>query len=203
MEYFKSFLGWETKTAQYTLLIASSFAKSVWSSSVTFNKIAEIFENKFGVIFNEILFPQFDAVITKICYCQFAYRTFGKQFMPRSYRNNRDFGPWKFGKTRGKWLICSIKQDSMLVLHTSKIKYFISDQTMIWILNLYNSVIGWFLSDVRCLWCTGSLGDYTSGLNFSFVNVDDYQYGVRNFIFAELGGFVSQSVFFKTRWCRF
>ena len=200
MDYFQSFLGGATSTVQYKLLIAKSLDESVWSAGgISFNKIAEIFENEFGSIPSELLLPQFDVVLTKMWIISSLLEE-NPKICPAAIENLKNYnkinvdnlakwqsswqGSAACGKTKFNFDFESIQNEIFYFRPDSELDFeFI--QLRDWLI-----FIGCPMSLVYRI-----SRSFYFGFNFSYAVVDDYQYEVRNFIFTELSGFVFDTEF--------
>ena len=196
VDYFQSFLGGDTNTSQYTLTIAK-FDTGAWNGS--FNEITEIFENEYDSVPTEIFMPEFDAVITKMwiissllsdnpSVCSVAIENLNNY----DNINVDNLADWK-NTWEGSAACGRSKFDVDLEVVQNEIFYFRPDSDLDF---EFIQLRDWLIF----IGCPLSLvyrisRSFFFRFNFSYADVDDYQYEVRNFIFAELDGLVFETDF--------
>ena len=196
VDYFQSFLGGEINTVQYILTIAK-FDTSSWSGS--FNEITEIFENEFGSVPTEILLPGFDAVITKMWIISSLLNK-NPSICTAAIENLKNYDDinidsltdWK-SSWEGSAVCGKTKFNVELSVIQNEIFYFRPDEDLDFeFIQLRDWLV--FIGCPMSLVYRISRSFYFR-FNFSYADVDDYQYEVRNFIFAELDGLVLETDF--------
>ena len=196
VNYFQSFLGEDTNTFQYKLTI-SKFDTGAWNGS--FNEITEIFENEYNSVPTEIFMPEFDAVITKMwiissllsdnpSVCSVAIENLNNY----DNINVDNLADWK-NTWEGSAACGRSKFDVDLEVVQNEIFYFRPDSDLDF---EFIQLRDWLIF----IGCPLSLvyrisRSFFFRFNFSYADVDDYQYEVRNFIFAELDGLVFETDF--------